>query len=81
MAADLVGDHNIDTKVTDLITNLADAAGRMKIQAEQCASECGMASEAAKVVAAMRSAAYLRPGHAAKEDAGLAYASAAAHHD
>lgn len=80
MAADLVGDHNISTAVTDLITDLADAAGRMKAQAERCAEQCGFAKEAARLAAAMVARIYGQD-MAAKEDAGLRFASSAAHHD
>ncbi|MFJ6355180.1 ATP/GTP-binding protein [Streptomyces sp. NPDC092046] len=80
MAADLIGDHNVDTDVTDLISDLADAAGRMKAQAERCAKECGIAWEAARLAASMVARVY-GEDMAAKEDAGLTYASAAAHHD
>jgi hypothetical protein len=80
MAADLVADHNIATSVTDLITGLADAAGRMKSQAQRCAYECGIASTAAQLAAAGVARVYGQD-MAAKEDAGLTYASAAAHHD
>ncbi|MER7841818.1 ATP/GTP-binding protein [Streptomyces sp. NPDC096040] len=80
MAADLVGDHNIDTAVTDLIADLADAAGRMKRQTEVCATECSLAVEAAKLAAEIVSRVYGQD-MAAKEDAGLTFASAAAHHD
>ncbi|MFE7515005.1 ATP/GTP-binding protein [Streptomyces sp. NPDC057540] len=80
MAADLIGDHNVSTAVTDLIGDLADAAGRMKTQAERCAEECGIAWEAARLAAAMVARVY-GEDMAAKEDAGLKHASAAAHHD
>jgi hypothetical protein len=80
MAADLIGDHNVSTEVTELISDLADAAARMKQQAERCASECGLALEAAKLAAAMVARIY-GEDMAAKEDAGLKYTSAAAHHD
>ncbi|SEF19003.1 ATP/GTP-binding protein [Streptomyces sp. Ag109_O5-10] len=80
MAADLIGDHNIDTAVTSLIADLADAAGRMKRQTEVCAAECGMALEAAKIAAQIVGRVYGQD-MAAKEEAGLTYASAAAHHD
>jgi hypothetical protein len=80
MAADLIGDHNITTAVTDLIADLADSAARMKTQAERCGTECGLALEAAKLAAAMVARIYGQD-MAAKEDAGLRYASAAAHHD
>ncbi|MFF9690529.1 ATP/GTP-binding protein [Streptomyces sp. NPDC014623] len=80
MAADLVGDHNISTAVTDLITDLADSAGRMKAQAQRCAEQCGIAKEAA-MLAATQVARVYGQDMAAKEDAGLQHASAAAHHD
>ncbi|MFE7777651.1 ATP/GTP-binding protein [Streptomyces sp. NPDC057445] len=80
MAADLVDDHNIDTRVTDLITELADSAGRLKLQARRCAEECGIASEAAMVAAADVARVYGQDMDA-RDDAGLASTSAAAHHD
>ncbi|MFD7972738.1 ATP/GTP-binding protein, partial [Streptomyces clavifer] len=80
MAADLVGDHNIATEVTDLITDLADAAARMKAQAQRCAEQCGIAKEAARL-AAVQVARVYGQDMAAREDAGLQHASAAAHHD
>ncbi|MEU7195709.1 ATP/GTP-binding protein [Streptomyces xinghaiensis] len=80
MAADLVGDHNIDTQVTELITDLADAAGRMKLQATRCAQDCDTAKEAARLAAAQVARVYGQD-MAAKEEAGLTHASAAAHHD
>jgi hypothetical protein len=80
MAADLVDDHNIDTRVTDQITDLAEAAGRMKLQALRCAEQCGIAKEAAKLAAVMVARIYGQD-MAAKEDAGLKHTSAAAHHD
>ncbi|WP_019711991.1 hypothetical protein [Streptomyces xinghaiensis] len=80
MAADLVGDHNIETQVTELITDLADAAGRMKLQATRCAQDCDTAKEAARLAAAEVARVYGQD-MAAKEEAGLTHASAAAHHD
>ncbi|MEV8210282.1 ATP/GTP-binding protein [Streptomyces sp. NPDC079189] len=80
MAADLVGDHNISTAVTDLITDLADAAGRMKEQAQRCAEQCGIAKEAAKLAAAEVARVYGQDMDA-KEDAGLKFTSAGRHHD
>lgn len=80
MSADLVGDHNVSTAVTDLIADLADSSARMKTQAQRCATECGLALEAAKLAAAGVARVYSQD-MAAKEDAGLRYASAAAHHD
>ncbi len=80
MAADLVGDHNVSTKVADLITDLADSAARMKAQAQRCAEQCGASREAA-VLAATQVGRVYGQDMAAKEDAGLRHASAAAHHD
>ncbi len=80
MAADLVGDHNIATEVVDQITDLADAADRMKQLAERCATECEIASEAARI-AAMSVGRVYGEDIQAMDDAGLAHASAAAHHD
>ncbi|MGW3269050.1 ATP/GTP-binding protein [Streptomyces sp. NPDC001056] len=80
MAADLTGDHNIATEVVDQITDLADAASRMKQLAERCATECEIASEAARL-AAMAVGRTYGEDIQAMDDAGLAHASAAAHHD
>ncbi|TGA83231.1 ATP/GTP-binding protein, partial [Streptomyces palmae] len=80
MATDLVGDHNVTTEVTDLIADLADSAARMKAQAERSAEQCGIAKEAAKL-GAQKVARVYGQDMAAKEDAGLRYASAAVHHD
>ncbi|MCX4784271.1 ATP/GTP-binding protein [Streptomyces sp. NBC_01264] len=80
MAADLVGDHNIATEVVNQITDLADAADRMKQLAERCATECEIASEAARI-AAMSVGRVYGQDIDAMDDAGLATASAAAHHD
>ena len=81
MATDLVGDHNIATEVTTLISDLADAAARMKLQAERCATECGLASEAATARGHGRRP-HLRPGHARPwKTRASQHASAAAHHD
>ncbi|MEW2078778.1 ATP/GTP-binding protein [Streptomyces sp. NPDC013433] len=80
MAADLVGDHNIATEVVDQITDLADAATRMKQLAERCATECEIASEAARIAARSVGRVYGEDIEA-MDDAGLAHASAAAHHD
>ncbi|MFI5634852.1 ATP/GTP-binding protein [Streptomyces sp. NPDC051664] len=80
MAADLVGDHNISTEVTELISDLADAAGRMKQQAERCAEQCGIAKEAARLAAAEVARVYGQDMDA-KEDAGLKFTSAGRHHD
>ncbi|MGV4890728.1 ATP/GTP-binding protein (plasmid) [Streptomyces viridosporus] len=80
MATDLIGDHNIATEVVDQITDLADAADRMKQLAERCATECEIASEAARI-AAMSVGRVYGEDIQAMDDAGLAHASAAAHHD
>ncbi|MFJ3481563.1 ATP/GTP-binding protein [Streptomyces microflavus] len=80
MATDLVGDHNVSTKVADLISDLADAAARMKAQAQRCAEQCGAARDAA-VLAATQVGRVYGQDMAAKENAGLRHASAAAHHD
>ncbi|MFB7745386.1 ATP/GTP-binding protein [Streptomyces sp. NPDC056132] len=80
MATDLVGDHNIATEVVDRITGLADAADRMKQLAERCSTECDIASEAARI-AAMSVGRVYGEDIAAMDDAGLATASSAAHHD
>ncbi|MEV7296885.1 ATP/GTP-binding protein [Streptomyces microflavus] len=80
MASDLVGDHNIATEVVDQITDLADAASRMKALAERCAAECEIASEAARL-AAMSVGRVYGQDMQAMDEAGLANASSAAHHD
>lgn len=80
MAADLVGDHNIATQVVGQITDLADAASRMKQLAERCATECEVASEAALLAATAVGRTY-GEDITAMDNAGLAHASAAAHHD
>ncbi|MFD6282016.1 ATP/GTP-binding protein [Streptomyces sp. NPDC060209] len=80
MATDLVGDHNIDTEVTELIADLADAAARMQTQAKRCAEQCGIAKAASRVAATEVARVYGQD-MAAKEEAGLKHASAAAHHD
>lgn len=79
MSTDLVADHNIAPQVTDLIANLADDAGRMKLQAERAAEECGNASQAA-VLAGMSVAQTYNRDVQAMDDAGLTFASSAAHH-
>ncbi|MCO8303598.1 ATP/GTP-binding protein [Streptomyces sp. RKCA744] len=80
MAADLVGDHNIATEVVDQITDLADAAMRMKQLAERCATECEIASEAARLAAVAVGRTYGEDIQA-MDEAGLTHASAAVHHD
>ncbi|MEJ8632001.1 ATP/GTP-binding protein [Streptomyces sp. MS2.AVA.5] len=80
MATDLVGDHNIATEVTNLITDLADAAARMVMQAQRCATECEVASEAATLASVAVGRTYSEDIRA-MDDAGLSHASAAAHHD
>ncbi|WP_405987735.1 hypothetical protein [Streptomyces sp. NBC_00872] len=49
-------------------------------QARRCAEKCGLARESAKLAAEMVARVY-GEDMAAKEDAGLKFASAAAHHD
>ncbi|MYZ38985.1 ATP/GTP-binding protein, partial [Streptomyces sp. SID4917] len=80
MAADLVGDHNIATAVTEQISDLADAAARMKLLADRCATECEVASEAARIAAVAVGRTYGEDIRA-MDEAGLAHASSAAHHD
>ncbi|MFJ8770212.1 ATP/GTP-binding protein [Streptomyces clavifer] len=80
MATDLVGDHNIDTKVTNLISDLADTAHRMKVQAERCAQTCEIAADAARRAAVGVARTYGEDMRA-MDDAGLTHASSAAHHD
>lgn len=52
----------------------------MKQQAERCAEQCGIAKEAARLAAAEVARVYGQDMDA-KEDAGLKFASAGAHHD
>lgn len=80
IAADLVGDHNVAPEVVDRITDLADSAMRMKGAAERCAAECETASVAA-TTAAMSVGRVYGQDIQAMDDAGLAHASSAAHHD
>ncbi|GHH55563.1 ATP/GTP-binding protein [Streptomyces candidus] len=80
MATDLGADHNIATAVVNQITDLADAADRMKQVAERCATQCDIASEAARI-AAMAVGRVYGQDMKAMDDAGLATASSAAHHD
>ncbi|MET8787989.1 ATP/GTP-binding protein [Streptomyces sp. NPDC004589] len=80
MAADLVGDHNVSTAVTDLISDLADSASRMKQQAQRCAADCDIAYEAAKLAGGLVAKVYGEDMNAVT-DAGLKYASSANHHD
>lgn len=80
LSADLVGDHNIITQVTSQIADLADLAATMKAQAERSATECEVAFEAARIAAVSVARTYGEDLQA-MENAGLAYASASAHHD
>lgn len=80
MATDLANDHNIGEAVTDLIMDVADAALRMKQHAQEAEDTCGIASEASRLAATLVARVY-GEDMAAKEDAGLRFASAAAHHD
>ncbi len=80
MATDLVGDHNVSTQVTDQVVGLADAAAAMKAQAKRCAAECETAGEAA-TLAAVAVARVYQADIDAMDEAGLAQASSAAHHD
>lgn len=80
MAGDLIGDHNIDPNFVNQITNRADEAARMKQLAQRSAAECETASEAARLAASSVGRVYGEDIQA-MEDAGLAHASAAAHHD
>ncbi|MET8751329.1 ATP/GTP-binding protein [Streptomyces sp. NPDC004667] len=79
MATDLAYGHNISNKVLDQISELADAASRMKAQADLCAGECAAASEAATLAAGGVANTYGQDLKA-MEEAGLDQASAAAHH-
>ncbi|MER5886965.1 hypothetical protein ABT160_24340 [Streptomyces sp. NPDC001941] len=80
IAGDLIGDHNISPKVVDRVTDLADSAARMRQSAERCATECEIASQAAQL-AALSVARVYGEDLQAMDDAGLAQASSAAHHD
>jgi hypothetical protein len=80
MASDLLHDKNIDTRVTDLIADLADSAGQMKIEAQRCADACGLAADAA-VMAASEVARVYHEDLDAMAEVGLPYASAASHHN
>ncbi|MEU2564850.1 ATP/GTP-binding protein [Streptomyces longispororuber] len=80
MAADLIDDHNIEADLVNQVIGLADAASRMKQLAERCATECEIASEAARIAATSVGRTYGEDLQA-MDDAGLAQASAAAHHD
>ncbi|MCX0247963.1 hypothetical protein [Streptomyces drozdowiczii] len=80
MATDLGGDHNIDTRVVSQITDLADAASRMKALAERCAAACDDAAEAALTAATAVGRTYSEDIHA-MDNAGLTNASSATHHD
>ncbi|WP_329212485.1 hypothetical protein [Streptomyces sp. NBC_01708] len=79
MAADLGNDHNIDTRIIDLISDLADAAGRMQQQAERCAENCEIAADAAGLAAVGVARTY-REDLDAMDAGGVTHASAAAHH-
>ncbi len=79
MATDLTNDHNIDTRVTNLVSDLADSAGRLKLQAQRCADTCEIAAQGALLAAGGVARTY-REDLQAMEDGGLTHASAAAHH-
>ncbi|MFC8247578.1 ATP/GTP-binding protein [Streptomyces chartreusis] len=80
MAADLINDHNIEADLVNQVIGLADAADRMKQLAERCARECEIAAEAAQIAATSVGRVYSADIQA-MDDAGLAQASAAAHHN
>ncbi|MFI1585597.1 hypothetical protein [Embleya sp. NPDC020630] len=80
MSADLIHDHNIDTRVTSAVSELADAADRLRLQADRCADDCEAAYETAADAARDVGRVYGQDMNA-KEDAGLRHTSAAAHHD
>ncbi|MFF9497233.1 ATP/GTP-binding protein [Streptomyces flaveolus] len=80
MAADLINDHNIEADLVNQVIGLADASARMKQLVERCATECEIASEAARIAATSVGRVYGEDIQA-MDDAGLAQASAAAHHD
>ncbi|MEU2346026.1 ATP/GTP-binding protein [Streptomyces sp. NPDC013082] len=79
MATDLGNDHNIETTVIDLISDLADAATRMQHQAERCARDCEIAADAAGLAAVSVARTY-REDLDAMDAGGVTHASAAAHH-
>jgi hypothetical protein len=79
-ATDLAGDHNVTSAVTSELADLADSALRMKVQAQQAAEDCQTAAEAARIAAQGVARVYGQDMDAVR-DAGLAHASAAAHHD
>ncbi|SEE61375.1 hypothetical protein [Streptomyces sp. TLI_105] len=80
IAADLADDHNIDAEITSQISELSEALAEMTAQAARCSQECADAAEAAVHAAAGVARVYGQDMDA-KQDAGLAHASAAAHHN
>ncbi|MER7832207.1 ATP/GTP-binding protein [Streptomyces sp. NPDC095602] len=80
MSADLAGDHNITSEITNLVSQLADTVKAMKAQAKRCAEECGTAAEAAALAATEVARVYGQDIQA-MDDSGLQVASAAAHHE
>jgi hypothetical protein len=80
MADDLAGDHNIAAAVTVKLTELAEAAARMKRQAGRTADSLETTFETARQTAT-RVATVYGEDMAEVEDKGLASASAAAHHE
>ncbi|WP_199546388.1 ATP/GTP-binding protein [Streptomyces sp. N35] len=80
MERELAVDHNIDSRVTALIANLADSADRMRSFADRFAKACETASDAATLAAFSVGRTYSED-LAAMEAGGLKTASAAAHHD
>lgn len=80
IADDLADDHNVDKQIISQISELSEALNTMTAQAGRCAQECADAAEAAVQAAAGVARVYGQDMDA-KRDAGLAHASAAAHHD
>lgn len=80
MADDLLGDHNVSPAVTSALNDFADGADAMSEEATRCAAECELAWEGAVLVRDKVRNVY-GADMAAKHDAGLQHASAAAHHD
>ncbi|WP_326581713.1 hypothetical protein OIE69_43890 (plasmid) [Actinacidiphila glaucinigra] len=80
MAGDLAQDHNVAPAVVNLLVDLADSAATLKFQAQLFAHRLATAATAA-VMAAREVSRVYGEDMQAKRDAGLAHASAAAHHN
>ncbi|MFD5610602.1 hypothetical protein [Kitasatospora sp. NPDC127060] len=80
MSSDLVGSHNIDRKVTNLIADLADFAATTSREADRLAQVCEKASTVA-VLAAESVAKVYGEDLDAMDEGGLDEASAAVHHN